>query len=136
MSEIVDIHKAAGIIVRDRRLLVERSKGKKFFIAPGGSVEDGETDEQALVRELEEEFNIIVHEEDLIKFGTFRAPAAGQEHRFVRMKAFTVVRWEGEPTPSAEVEEIAWVASDTALKLGSIFMHEVIPRLKAADLID
>ena len=79
MSEKVDIHKAAGIIVRDRKLLVERSKGKKFFIAPGGSIEPGETAEQALTRELKEEFQIIVKEEDLVTFGTFRAAAAGQE---------------------------------------------------------
>src|SRR4051812_20782408 len=55
MTKQVDIHKAGGIIIRDKKLLVERSKGKDFFKTPGGSIELGETPKQALVRELLEE---------------------------------------------------------------------------------
>jgi 8-oxo-dGTP diphosphatase len=136
MTESIDIHKAAGIIVRDRTLLVERSKGKDFFIAPGGSLEAGETPEQALVRELKEEFQIHVVEEDLVFFGLYKAAAAGQEEKIVEMTVFTVMAWQGEPTADSEVEEIAWVNSSSQLKLGSIFEHEVMPRLIAADVID
>jgi 8-oxo-dGTP diphosphatase len=138
MSETVHIHKAAGIIIRDRRLLVERSKDKEFFIAPGGSIEPGETPEQALVRELMEEFQITVREESLSRFGTFRAPAAGQEDKIVEMNVFTVSEWDGEPTADNEVEEVRWITSEPedGIKVGSIFQHEVIPRLKAANLID
>lgn len=133
-----DINKAAGIIIRNRKLLVERSKGKDFFIAPGGSVEAGETSKQALVRELMEEFKITVSESDLDMFGTFSAPAAGQEHRTVHMTVFVVTKFTGNPEPDNEVEEIAWVtsANNQNLALGSIFEHEVIPRLKAANLIN
>jgi mutator protein MutT len=137
MGETVHIHKAAGILIRDRKLLVERSKGKEFFIAPGGSIEPGETPEQALVRELKEEFQIAVREDSLSTFGTFRAAAAGQEHKTVEMNVFTVSEWIGEPTPDNEVEEIRWITSEPEdIKVGSIFEHEVIPRLKAANLID
>lgn len=138
MNGHVDMYKAAGILIRDRRLLVERSKGKMFFIAPGGQIEAGETPEEALVRELREEFQITVHPEDFELFGTFLAAAAGQEEKVLEMKVFTVKSWEGEPTPDSEVEELRWVASgnEEHLPLGSIFEHEVIPRLKAADLID
>jgi 8-oxo-dGTP diphosphatase len=138
MSEKVDIHKAAGVLIRDRKLLVERSIGKEFFIAPGGSVEAGETSKQALVRELMEEFKVTVREEDLAVFGTFRAPAAGQEEKIVEMEVFTVNVWNGEPTPDNEVEEIRWITSqpEPSIKLGSIFEHQVVPRLKQANLID
>ena len=46
-----------AIIVKDGRLLVmKRNKfGKKYFALPGGGVEDNETPEQAVVRELKEE---------------------------------------------------------------------------------
>lgn len=133
-----DIRKAAGIIIRDKKLLVERSEGKDFFIAPGGSIEEGETPKQALVRELMEEFQIVVSENNLIEFGAFQAPAAGQEHRMVKMEVFVVKSWEGEPTPDNEVEEIRWITSapEQGIKIGSIFEHEVIPRLKTAHLID
>lgn len=140
MSEGINghIYKAAGIIIRGRKLLVERSKDKNFFIAPGGSVEEGETEKQALVRELMEEFGITVSEVDLEEFGSYEAPAAGQEQRIVHMAVFMVRVFQGEPSPHSEVEEIAWVTStnDHNLLLGSIFEHQVIPQLVERGLID
>ncbi|HUA12912.1 MAG TPA: NUDIX domain-containing protein [Candidatus Sulfotelmatobacter sp.] len=138
MKRKVDIHKAAGIIIRNRKLLVERSKGKEFFIAPGGSIESGETAEQALVRELKEEFRIDTTETDFDFFGTFYAEAAGQEERWLQSDIFIVKTWKGEPTPDNEVEMIDWITSDNPKghKIGSIFEHEVMPRLKARGLID
>lgn len=137
MTEKIDIHKAGGIIIRNRRLLVERSKNKDHFIAPGGSLEKNETPKQALVRELLEEFQITVQEKDLVPFGTFRANAAGQEEKVVQMDIFYVTKWLGEPTPDNEVEEIKWITSTPiGIKVGSIFEHEVLPRLKASNIID
>jgi len=134
----VDIHKAGGILIKDRRLLLERSHGKELFINPGGKLEPGETVKQALVRELKEEFTIDVDESDCEEFGTFYAPAAGQEEKWLRMDMFMVKKWRGEPAPDNEVEEIRWVTSalEGGIRTGSIFEHEVIPRLKARDLID
>ena len=134
-----DIYKAAGIIIRDRKLLVERSKGKDVFVAPGGKLEPGETPKQAAVRELYEEFQIIINEDDLETFGTFYAEAAGSHNagKALRMDVFMVKKFK-DITPDNEVEEIRWVTSRSALDLpiGSIFMHEVIPRLKTQGLID
>lgn len=134
----IDIQKAGGILIRDRRFLVERSKGKEFFIAPGGKIEEGESPQQALVRELKEEFSIIVQESDLKEFGIFEANAAGQEHRKLKMYVFILEKWDGEPTASSEVEEIAWINSTITqnMKVGSIFEHEVMPRLKKGGLIE
>ncbi len=133
-----DIHKAAGIIIKDRKLLVERSSGKDFFIAPGGKLEQGETAAQALVRELKEEFSIDVIESDLEQFGTFSAAAANSPDRQVHMEVFIVKKWSGEITPDNEVEEIRWLTSDVPadIHVGSIFEHEVLPRLRDQNLVD
>lgn len=132
------IHKSAGIIIKDRKLLVEKSKNKDFFIAPGGSIEEDETPEEALVRELMEEFSIKVQVEDLEKYGDFYAEAAGQPGRQVHMVAFIVKNWEGEPVATSEVEKILWLTSDVPayIQVGSIFEHQVIPKLKEEGLID
>jgi len=133
-----DIHKAAGIIIKDRKILVEKSKNKEFFIAPGGSIEQGESSEQALVRELMEEFQVKVNMTDLVKFGTFCHPAAGQDEKLVCMEVFTVKTWSGKIKQDNEVEKVLWLTSKIpeGLKVGSIIEKEIIPRLKEKDLID
>lgn len=133
-----DIYKAAGIIIKDRKLLVERSKGKGFFVAPGGKFEAGETAPQALIRELKEEFQIVVNQKDLELFGSYSAAAANTPDKQVFMEIFIVRKWTGEITPDNEIDEIRWLTSEipAGLPVGSIFMHEVIPRLKQRGLID
>lgn len=133
-----DIYKASGIIIVGRRVLVERSVGKEFFIHPGGKIEPGETPKQAVIRELQEEFRIEVHESDLEEFDHNTAPAANSPEVAVHMEVFLVKKWRGEITPDNEVEEIRWLTSDVPkdIKIGSIMEHETIPKLKARNLID
>lgn len=133
-----DIYKVGGILIRDRKLLVEKSFGKDFYLAPGGKVEPGEKAQQALVRELKEEFEIQVAENDLEAFGTFYAVAAGQDDKKIRMDVFMVKKWNGEPQPNSEVERIRWIESHESehLAVGSVIKHEIIPRLKEQNLID
>ncbi len=134
------IHKSAGIIIQNRKLLVSRNKGKDYFIAPGGKIESGETASQALVRELFEEQSIRVTEDNLEFFGTFHAVAKGREDENVQltMEIYLVEHFEGTLVPSNEIAENRWVNSTNAsnIELGSIFEHEVIPILKKQDLID
>ncbi len=139
MKKKVDIYKVAGILVKGRKLLMSRSKGKSYFISPGGKIHLGETPEEALIRELHEEIGITVAIKDLKKFGTFFSIAVEQmDTKHLRMDVFFVNNWRGEIQPSNEIEEIKWINSVTAvgMKLGSIFEHDVLPRLKKQDLID
>lgn len=132
------IRKAAGILVQNRRLLLTRSQGKGFFVSPGGKIEDRETPEQALVRELREELSIKVAHDALRYFGTFSADAAGTSGKRLVMDVYEVACWEGDITPSNEVEEIRWMASAdiSTIELGSIFAHDVVPRLRSQGVID
>lgn len=137
MSVIIDIHKAGGVIIDDRHFLVTRAKGKDIFVAPGGKLEPGETATRALVRELKEEVQIYVSEGDLEPIGTFTAKAAGNESKIVQMEVFLVKNYNGQPIPTSEVEEVAWVNSQTSsVAIGSIFEHDVMPLLVQRGLID
>ncbi len=133
-----DIYKSAGIIIKERKLLVTKAYDKDIFIAPGGRIEEGETSKEALIRELYEELLISVDETSLTLFGTFTAKAAGQEEITVTMDVYTLNGWHGDPTPSMEVEEMKWVDSNDLIStnIGSIFAHDVIPKLKEQNLID
>ncbi|MEK7530887.1 MAG: NUDIX domain-containing protein [Patescibacteria group bacterium] len=138
MDKKVDIHKAAGVLLKDRQFLISRSKGKDFFIAPGGKVEKGEGVREALIRELKEELEINVDVNDLEEFGVFYALAAGHADKYLQMDVFIVKKWAGEIIPASEVEEIKWINSNLPadIKLGSIFQHDVLPKLKSDKLID
>ena len=54
------IAKLALILVRGRRQLVARSRGKTVFFTPGGKRELGESDEEALRRECKEEATVAL----------------------------------------------------------------------------
>lgn len=125
------IKKSAGIIIKDKKLLVERSKGKEFFISPGVTIEKNETPIETLIRELFEEFKITITDDDIEYFDTFSAPAAGLENTIVEIFVYRVNSYKNEITPDSEVEEIAWVNSKNMhnYKLGSIFEHKVLPKL-------
>ena len=132
------IHKSAGVLIDNKKLLVEKSFNKKSYLAPGGKIDQDETPKEALVRELMEEIQIKVEEKDLKEFGIFIRNASGQKHKLVKMEVYLVQKWEGNPTPSNEVEDIRWINSQipSDIKVGSIFEQEIIPRLKKQNLID
>lgn len=137
MTEKVDIHKAGGVLIRDRRFLVTRAYGKDVFVAPGGKLESGETAITALIRELMEEVQVEISAENTEPIGTFHAQAAGNESKTLEMEVFLVRNWQGEPEPSSEIEEIMWVNTQTSgISLGSIFEHDVMPKLQQMNLID
>ena len=49
--------RSVAIVIRDGKILMERVVyfGREFFTVSGGGIEDGETPEQAVLRELKEE---------------------------------------------------------------------------------
>lgn len=140
MTDKVDIYKAAAIIIKDRQLLVSRSKNRSFFIAPGGKLQKNETPEQAVIRELQEEQGIIVTENNLTFFGTFYAIAQGfeAEQLKLRMDVYSVRSYDGELSPQSEIEENKWIDTMTmnSIELGSIFAHDVVPELHRQNLVD
>jgi hypothetical protein len=54
------IDKLAFVELKDRKVLETKSKGKDIWYIPGGKRDEGESDEQALVREIKEELNVEI----------------------------------------------------------------------------
>ncbi len=56
--------RATAIIIKDGLiLLIHRFRnGNEFYVLPGGGVEKGETIEEAVIREIKEETNLVANE--------------------------------------------------------------------------
>lgn len=103
------IDKLAFIYIRDQKLLATLSKGQDTWYIPGGKREDGETDEQALIREVKEELQVDIIPESIVPYGIFEAQAHGKpEGTIVRMTCYTAL-FIGNLQTSAEIEEYRYV---------------------------
>ena len=110
MKTSVPVHVVAGVIqdARGRILLARRTEGRDLaglWEFPGGKVDPGETPEQALVRELEEELGIETAASCL-------APIAFASHGYDKfhllMPVFACRKWAGTPQPR-EGQALKWV---------------------------
>ena len=105
---VVLVAAVALIDVDGRVLLARRPEGKTMaglWEFPGGKVDEGETPEAALVRELREELAIDTRESCL-------APLSFASHDYedfhLLMPLYVCRVWRGEMTP-LEGQELAWV---------------------------
>ena len=133
------IHRVGAILIKDKKLLVSRDSDEDYFKSPGGRVDEDETPERAVIRELKEEVGLEIDAGDIELFGTFYVDAHDNSGRKVRMDAFMVKKWNQEPKPASdEIAEIAWITHKALeeMKLGNVFKRFVIPALKEKGLID
>lgn len=110
-------HIVNGLLLRGQEVLMaHRSPTRKNYpdtwSFPGGHVEDDETLDQALKRELFEEIGILAKSWSFIR--RFDDPMSNPENR-ITFHVFVVEQWEGEPTNiNDEHTQICWVKLDKA----------------------
>jgi 8-oxo-dGTP diphosphatase len=105
---VVLVAAVALIDVDGRVLLAERPPGKHLagtWEFPGGKVQDGETPEAALIRELDEELGIAVHESCLAPF-TFASHSYENFH--LLMPLYVCRKWNGIVS-AREGQRLKWV---------------------------
>jgi len=100
---------ACALVDADRRVLIaQRPAGKQLaglWEFPGGKLEPGETPEQALIRELEEELGIATRTACLAPL-TFASHSYESFH--LLMPLFVCRKWQGTPT-AREHAVLKWV---------------------------
>lgn len=91
------------------RLVQVRNREKLYF--PGGKIEQGESLEAALIRELKEELQLSLTKEQLEYVGTVVGTAYPQKDMLTELNGFRCRRpidWEAIQI-NAEITEIDWV---------------------------
>jgi 8-oxo-dGTP diphosphatase len=109
-SDVSDeIDKLAWLYIEEKRLLAARSRGKVAYYIPGGKREPGESDQEALIREIREELSVDLLPGTIELAGEFKAQADGKpEGRMVRMTCYQA-GFRGEIRAAAEIEEVVWI---------------------------
>jgi len=132
MADYID--KLAFIYVQNGKLLVTLSKGKDVWYIPGGKREAGETDEQALIREVKEELTVDIVPETIKRYGVFEAQAHGKtEGTIVRMTCYTA-EFDGNLQPSNEIEESDFFEYGQ-MNMTSVVDHLIFNDLKLKGLV-
>ena len=107
-KKIILVSAVALIDVDGRVLLAQRPEGKSLaglWEFPGGKVEQGETPEEALIRELHEELGIETWNSCLAPL-TFASHSYDEFH--LLMPLFACRRWNGTPQ-GREGQNLKWV---------------------------
>ncbi|PFG56396.1 NUDIX domain-containing protein [Vibrio sp. ES.051] len=103
MNKVID--KLAWVLIQDGKFLAVRSKGKDLFYLPGGKREIGESDAEALIREIKEELSVDLVPSSIKYMETFTAQADGKaEGVSVKLTCY-FADYSGELLPAAEIEE-------------------------------
>ncbi|MEQ9447016.1 MAG: 8-oxo-dGTP diphosphatase MutT [Rhodospirillaceae bacterium] len=108
--KVVTVVAAALMNERDEILLTQRPQGKAMaglWEFPGGKLEDGETPEQALSRELKEELGLTLKPDTFTPY-TFVSHSYDSFH--LLMPLYICRQWTGDITPQ-EKQAFAWVAA-------------------------
>jgi len=129
------IHKAALFVSRDGRILLcRRRKGSPLLILPGGKLELGETPEQALAREVEEELG-DVRIRWMKPLGVYQGPAANDPGKLVVIHLFQGPL-KGRPRPCAEIGELVWFGpGGNPDELAPSLRDSILPDLRARGLL-
>lgn len=131
----LNIETVGLIEIKNKKVLVVRSKGIDLSYMPGGKREKGETDEEALIRELKEELDIEIIPSTISFYGTFEAQAhARSGGTLVTMSCFRA-EFNGKFKSSSEIEEYAYLSYDQKNQtppLGNLIFDD----LKQKGLID
>ena len=93
-----------GAIIRDNHILLlkqkEHASGRSYWLMPGGGIEPGETEEQCVQREMQEETCLLVQVERLLLDEPSEPGALYQRH-----KTYLCQILAGEARPGHEPEE-------------------------------
>ena len=92
--------RATAIVVRDGLILVVRDQFRPAFMLPGGGIDDGESPEAAVVRELEEETTLTATDTKYL----FTHDGKYNHHHVFRVEADGDVDISHDPL----VVEFAW----------------------------
>ena len=113
-----------------KKVLMVNNVGTGWSL-PGGAVENDETLEQAVIREVKEETNLIIEVKEVVAVNEALFEEKGHHTIFITFKA-KVIEGEIKIIDKEEIIEIEWVEIQRANKLMPYYPNGVDSLLKAS----
>lgn len=123
------IQKVALAVFKDKKMLQVRSKNQPLvFFTLGGKIEAGESEIEALKREVMEEIGCEIEESSLKFLTQFEDVAHGGGVVAIKVFEGNLI---GSPKPSSEIAEIGWFDTNSDEKnITTIARRTIFPWLK------
>ena len=108
------------IHVKDGRVLLVKPKKHDVFYVPGGKLEEGESEIEALIREVQEELDVDLIPDSIRSYDRFTDQA------YAKPKGVTVdiIAYFGEhtgnPKPKNEIEDTRYFSYDEYLAMSNV----------------
>ena len=122
---------SAMMLNPEGELLMVRKKGSKYFQLPGGKIAAGESDSEALVRELREELQFDTDPATLQFIGRHVTQAVNERDTLVEGYIYLIkLAMKFDFPPQAELEEVQWInkANWQDYQLAHLAEEFVIPK--------
>lgn len=120
------------ILIKNGKVLLVKEIEKDKYSLPGGRVEENETAEGGLIREIKEELGCRPLNYKIYKETSISGWNEGEIYHFI----YFIGDLEGDLKCSSEVEKLVW-ADKNLLKNGSITLHpHMIKTSIIMDLVD
>ncbi|WP_010529245.1 NUDIX hydrolase [Lentibacillus jeotgali] len=112
---MIRVDVAYALICKGNEVLVVNNQGGTWSL-PGGAVEQGETLEQAVIREVAEETGLTIKVGEIVSVNEAFFKENGHHALFITFKAEAI---EGKPSiqDTGEISEIKWTDFQTANNL-------------------
>lgn len=105
----------ALISVKEGKLLLAFSKNKNAWYLPGGKLDNGESSEDGLIREIKEELNLDLEKSQLQYFGHISAAAYGEDANIQMEQECFYYDLQTEIRPSHEILDAKYFSRDEYL---------------------
>ncbi|WP_223920670.1 NUDIX domain-containing protein [Geobacter sp. AOG2] len=124
------IRKAGLAVIIDNKLLIVRCKNTSKYLMPGGKIEKGETQIEALHREIKEELDCEIAPGSLNYIGEFEDLAANNPGKVVNISLYsgTLI---GNVKASSEIGDLMWFdpSNHEMDILSDIIKNKILPYL-------
>jgi 8-oxo-dGTP diphosphatase len=137
MAVAKTIEKIGLAVLSYKSLLLVRKRESPWFILPGGKPEAGESDLDALIREVFEELSCGIDLSSVTYMAEFSNSAAGMIDTRVTVRLYLGVLC-GAPRPSSEIVELLWYTPDrlSSIPMAPSIEQQIVPFLANRGMVN